>query len=363
MKVLATPHGELPLPAFLPDATRGVVKAVDSEDLERAGVAGLMVNILHLSTQPGLVAITQAGGIHAFMNWARPVASDSGGFQIYSLLAGAPQRGRISEEGFTYRLPGQAEKEKLTPEKCIRKQFAAGSDILFCLDYCTHPRMDRDTQKESVELTVSWSRRCKAEFERCLEQRPPNGPRPILMAIAQGGGDLDLRRRCVEQLLEIGFDGYAYGGWPIQDGEMVDAVGWVAQWTPNDKPRFALGIGKPNNVARAVKLGYDLFDCVLPTRDARHKRLYVAPSAAGSVAAAGEEAGAYATLNLDNERHRGDPQPPDPTCDCLCCRRYSRGYLRHLFQVGDVSALRLATIHNLRFYARLMEALQAQKAL
>ncbi|MCZ6631827.1 MAG: tRNA guanosine(34) transglycosylase Tgt [bacterium] len=346
---MKTAHGRLPLPAFLPDGTRGVVRTLDAEDLSRCGVSGLMVNALHLSTHPGTSLVKSVGGIHAFMGWDGPVMSDSGGFQVYSLIAENPKSGRISKDGFLYRM-GQ-KKQVLTPEKCIQKQFQIGADVLFCLDHCTHPDEEEEVQDASVAHTIDWARRCKTAFEQHLDRREGDGPRPLLFAVVQGGRSPALRKRCAESLLEIGFDGYGYGGWPVDsDGGLVDEVGLVAELIPDGVPRHALGIGKPENLVRGFQLGYDTFDCTIPTRDARHKRLYVFNDVLGG------DLGPdfYRYLYIDDERYARDRAPLDETCDCLCCGRYSRAYLHHLFQVNDGLAFRLATVHNLRFYARLM---------
>ncbi len=211
---LMTRHGALPVPAFFPDATRAVVRALDAGDLEECGVP-VMVNILHLSTHPGISVVGSLNGVHRFMGWQRPLASDSGGFQILSLIGENPSLGSVSEKGFSYRLAPGAEKEMLTPEKCIEKQMRLGSDILFCLDYCTHPEASPEQQQESVRLTVLWARRCKEAFRHEVEQRKLADHPPLLFAVVQGGNNPELRRACVEQLGEIGFDGYGYGGWPI----------------------------------------------------------------------------------------------------------------------------------------------------
>ena len=355
---LETGHGRLQLPAFLPDGTRGVVRTLDARDLEACGMGGVMVNTLHLSSRPGTTLIGALGGIHRFMGWNRPVASDSGGFQVFSLVVESPGAGQVSRKGFSYRLGKGHKRQVLTPEKCIQKQFQVRADVMFCLDHCTHPEADRTAQQESVDHTVDWARRCKAAFETRREQ---TGSRPLLFGVVQGGEDRDLRQRCAEELLAIGFDGYGYGGWPIDsDGGLVDAVGWVRELIPDAFPLHGLGIGKPENLLAAFNLGYDTFDCTLPTRDARQKRLYVFTEPPAGVTASSTSF--YRYLYIEDERFARDSEPVDETCDCLCCGRYSRGYLHHLFRVNDALALRLATMHNLRFYSRLVGQLKGQKA-
>jgi len=355
MKVLATAHGDLPLPAFLPDATRGVLRLLDTEDVRRCGMDAVMVNTLHLSSHPGGSVVRRLGGIHRFMDWDGPVASDSGGFQVLSLITQSESLGSLSDRGFTYRLARGQAKKTLTPEKCIRLQLRLGADLLFCLDECTHPGSDRERQCASVERTVRWARECKAAFTRGLGKR--GGEPPRLFAVVQGGNDPDLRRECAERLVGMSFDGYGFGGWPIDEqGRLVEMVEFVAGLLPAEAPKHALGIGKPENVVRCVDLGYDLFDCTIPTRDARHGRLYVFNGPPDTLNLRGDF---YHCHYAEDDKHRRDNNPVDETCECLACRRYSRAYLRHLFAIHEPLAGRLATIHNLTFYARLMERLRA----
>lgn len=357
MNSLHTPHGALPLPAFMPDATQGVVKTVDSVDLNQCGVEMIMTNMLHLSSSPGTSRVAALGGLHRFMGWTGPLATDSGGFQAFSLVAGNRKLGRISKDGFQYRFDKSQDKKILTPEKCIRKQFELGADLFFCLDHCTHPDADSAVQRESVENTIAWARRCKVEFEQRLARQSHESGKPLLFAVVQGGSDPALRSECIERLLEVGFDGYGYGGWPIDDtGQMVDMVGRVAAGIPPEFPKHGLGIGKPENIVKAWLLGYDLFDCVLPTRDARHKRLYVFTPGWEQRCLTSDDF--YDFLYLQDGRHGNADVPLEDACDCLACSRYSRAYLHHLFAANEPLAGRLATIHNLRFYMRLIAHLR-----
>ncbi|KAB2908552.1 MAG: tRNA-guanine transglycosylase [Ignavibacteriaceae bacterium] len=360
MKALKTRAGEMKFPIFLPDGTRGIVRSVDSDDLTDCGVESIVVNTLHLSTKPGLSTVQGAGGIHKFMNFKRPVISDSGGFQVYSLITESGA-GTIHKDGFTYRLENEREKSILTPEKCIKYQFKIGSDIMYCLDYCTHPVAARETQKESVELTVKWAKRCKKEFEEQLKIRKLGEEgRPLLFAVVQGGNEPTLRKACAEALLEIGFDGFGFGGWPIDDdGKLLDMVGYVADLIGENFPKHALGIGKPENLVKAWEAGYEIFDCVIPTRDARHKRLYVFKNFAGINTRDDLKEGFYRNIYMQDDIHIKDFGAIEEGCDCFTCRNYSRSYLHHLFKIGDTLAGRLATIHNLRFYTRLTDKLRA----
>lgn len=358
---IETGHGTLSCPCFLPDATRGVVRCLGPDDLRSVGISGVMVNAIHLARRPGTTLVRRMGGIHKFMGWSGPVASDSGGFQIHSLISQQSKLGSVSDRGFAYRFSAGEKKRLVTPEKCIRHQFRIGADVMFCLDVCTHPDDDESRQLQSCKRTVAWAKRCKSEFEAKVEGLADREVRPLLFAVVQGGNSVELRRTCAEQLQKIGFDGYGFGGWPIgSDGELVDAVSQVASFLPLDAPKFALGIGKPENLARAYHAGYHLFDCAMPTRDARHKRLFVFRGEPDNVSF--DDSSFYGCIYLQDEKHAADRGPVDATCDCHCCTNFSRAYLHHLFKVGDSLAQRLATIHNLRFYVRLTEALAKRKA-
>jgi len=353
---IETPHGSLMLPAFLPDATRAVVRAVDSSDLENCGVRAVVVNTFHLLNRPG-VRILSRHGIHGFMGWNRPVVSDSGGFQIYSLLADNPKSGSVTSDGFVYRNPGGKKKISLTPEKSIQRQFRLGSDIMVTLDHCMHPAAEEGLHRESVENTVEWAKRCKTEFEKQLDAKKfSEDNRPLLFAVIQGGEDRELRRECAERLIEIGFDGYAYGGWPLDDqNELVESVGWVAELIPDEFPKFALGIASPDHVTRCVGMGYNLFDGAYPTRDARRGRLY---AFRGEPSERPIEPGNFHDrIYITDSKFSDDHSPVDVTCDCMACAKYSRAYIHHLQEIEDPLGYRLATIHNLRFMMRLMSAL------
>jgi queuine tRNA-ribosyltransferase len=357
---IPTPHGPIPLPTFFPDGTRAVVKSVDAADLEASGITAVMVNALHLTTQPGADVVRKLGGLHGFMGWPGPVVTDSGGFQIFSLLRENSRNGSVSDKGFIYRSGGVADRRLFTPEKSIQQQMRFGADVLFCLDQCTHPDDPREVQLASVERTIAWSRQCKAEFVRRLEQRGIEGPRPLLFAVIQGGTDSDLRRRCADSLLAIGFDGFGFGGWPIsEEGGLVDMVYRVAEMVPRGIPLHGLGIGKPENVVAAYRAGYHTCDSSFPTRAARRRRLMVATRPWDDGGLFGKDF--YDVLYIEDEKYYRDGQPLDSQCHCLACRRYSRAYLHHLFRIEDGLADRLATLHNLTFYSRLVGALAAER--
>ena len=346
---IKTPHGELTLPAFFPDATRGVVRTIDAHDTRNAGVEGLMVNTLHLSMMPGTTLIQDAGGMHAFMGWDGPIASDSGGFQVYSLASGGAKGVSISPGGVTFKIQGQKKKRSLTPEKCIQFQVQMGTDILFALDDCPLDRADEAVLGASVDRTLAWGKACREAFDRQTAKREVS---PLLFAVVQGGDDLDQRRRCVDGLLEIGFDGFGFGGWPISDsGELVDEVALVAEMIPDEFPLHGLGIGKPDNIAAGYTVGYDTFDCTIPTRDARRGRLYVSDPDATP--------GVFDYCRIERESFARDYRPVEAHCDCHCCTNYTRAYLHHLSVIGDSTYHRLGTIHNLRFFTRTIERLRS----
>ncbi|MFO7168948.1 MAG: tRNA guanosine(34) transglycosylase Tgt [Chloroflexota bacterium] len=361
---LRTRHGPLPLPAFLPDATLGAVRATDAGDLRGAGVRGLVMNVFHLMQRPGSTTVEALGGLHRMSGWDGPILTDSGGFQAYSLIRQNPKYGRLTDQGITFQPEGAGRKYHLTPEKCIQLQLAYGADVVICLDDCTHVDDPPAEQRASVQRTVRWARRCKEEFERQLQNRRPRGGgavedvRPLLFAVVQGGGDEQLRRECAERLLEIGFDGYGYGGWPLDasGGLLREMLQLTRELIPRQFPMHALGVGHPEYVVQCAALGYPIFDSALPTRDARSGRLYVYASdpAAPGFRPTGRW---YTTLYIEDKKHIKTDAPISPGCDCYTCQRYSVGYLHHLYKVGEQLYNRLATIHNLRFMTTLMDLL------
>jgi queuine tRNA-ribosyltransferase len=394
MNTLGTTHGRLDLPAFLPDATRAVARGLTASDLRACGIQGLMVNALHLAGSPGTSLIRAAGGVHRFMGWPGVIASDSGGFQAYSMLAGKPAgdvRGGVrgvSDEGIVLRLPGRARTELLTPEKSIRQQLRLGADILFCLDQCTHPLAPAEIQHESVRRTIAWARRCRATLDetwetasaraardtrareemegpghgRHAETEPAPSPipsRPLLFAVVQGGNDRALRRACCEELAGIGFDGYGFGGWPVDErGELLEMVAFIAQQLPPGSHMHGLGIGKPDTLVAAWRAGYQLFDCVIPTRDGRHGRLFRFREDPAASHLEGRTF--YDEIAISDARFVRRMTPVEPGCRCPLCDHHPASYLHHLFRIRDTAGPRLATMHNLVFYARLIHALQGR---
>jgi queuine tRNA-ribosyltransferase len=349
---LPLPHGTLQLPIFLPDATVGVVRSVDSADLEGCGVQALVMNTFHLTQRPGSSTIQALGGLHAMAGWRRPIVTDSGGFQAYSLVRQNPKYGSIGDRGITFRPEGSDRKFQLTPEKAVQLQLSYGSDVVVCLDDCTHVDAPYEVQEESVRRTVEWGRRCKAEFGRILGQKSiAPGKRPLLFGVIQGGGYPELRKRCAEELLEVGFDGFGFGGWPLDSAGnlLADIIAYTRELVPSELPMHALGVGHPANVLECARLGYEMFDSAMPTRDARHGRLFVFTGEPSQ----GLDRESFGYVYANDNKHIKASGPISPYCDCLCCSRYPLGYLHHLFKINDGLFLRLATIHNLRFMTQL----------
>lgn len=352
----------LRLPAFFPDGTYGVVRCVDGEDLRRVQVPGVVMNTYHLLTKPGVKTIRALGGLHQMAGWDRPILTDSGGFQVFSLIRENPKYGEIRAHEIIFRPERGQEKLILSPEKCIGSQMAFGSNIQMCLDFCTHPSESAETQQKSVDVTIEWGARCREAFDALVREKKLEGPdTPKLFAIIQGGEDEGLRRRCAEGLRAIGFDGYGFGGWPLDASGalMTDILRLTADLMPEETPKYAMGLGRPEGIAACFQMGYTLFDCVIPTREARHGRLYTWREDPRQAEI--DETGQFYRFHYAlDDRHMADRRPVDAHCDCPLCQTYSRGYLRHLFKLGDGLGLRLATLHNLRFYTRLMQELEAR---
>lgn len=353
---LITRRAEIILPAYLPDATFGQVRSLDAQDLLACRVPAVMMNTFHLMTRPGSATVKSLGGLHTMSGWQGAIFADSGGFQAYSLIRQNPAAGRFSEDGLVFQPPDNSRRILLTPEKCVQLQLAFGADVLFCLDDCTHVDDNPAEQRLSVTRTIAWAKRCRKEFDR-LTRSAKDKP-PLLFAVVQGGDIPELRRECALALLEIGFDGYGYGGWPLDGtGSLVeDSLLLTRQLIPVRYVIHALGIGHPVNIARCARLGYGLFDSAMPTRDARHGRLYRFREKTENLTSRNWLEYVY----ISDEKHRRSSMPVEPGCDCPLCAQYSLGYLRHLFKLGDSLFLRLATMHNLHFMARLTERLRTE---
>lgn len=341
---------KIPLPVFFPDATRAVLKTLDSKDIENTQTPGVLVNTFHLYSDPGQAVIKLFKGVRNYMDWGGGAISDSGGFQVMSLAKTMGGNQAVGDKGVTFKLNGK--KTLFTPEISIKLQLELKTDMVVVLDDFTDPKDTYEEAKISVNRTIKWAKECRQIFDKLIKQKKLSPKKtPYLLGVVQGGKYLDLRKYCTQKLVEIGFDGLGYGGWPIKkDGSFdYEVAQIIADNTPKDYFLYALGIGKPHEIKELVKMGWNIFDCVLPTRDARHKRLYVLNSQ--------KELG-YEYYTPDKKNYYRDQRPVSEFCDCLLCKKYSRSYLAHLFRIKEITALRLSTIHNLRFYSKLMEELR-----
>jgi queuine tRNA-ribosyltransferase len=351
-------NGKLPLPVFFPDATRAVVRCIDTSDLESTKTPGILVNTFHLWQELEVDVLKKFGGIREFMNWQGAVISDSGGFQVMSVIKSKNIKGKITDEGAIY-YPTKNEKKILTPEKSIEFQMMLNPDMVIVLDDFTDPAGSFDEAKISVERTINWAKRSKTEFEKICKERKLTKNRPYILGVVQGGRYQDQREYCTKELVKIGFDGLGYGGWPIDEKGDLDYQSFktIANNTPSDYFLYGLGIGKPQDIVLVNKLGFNIFDCVLPTRDARHERLYVYNFHSIEDINLNVK-NFYSFYTPGKEKYYKDNSPVSTACDCLLCKKYSKAYLAHLFRIGDFTAGRLATIHNLRFYSILMEKIR-----
>jgi queuine tRNA-ribosyltransferase len=331
--VLRTAHGEVRTPAFMPVGTKATVKSVDPNELRQLGAEMVLCNTYHLHFRPGADTIAELGGLHAFMGWDGPILTDSGGFQVFSLrhtILG------LDDDGVTFRSVYDGDVARLTPELVAQVQAGLGSDIAMCLDAVPPPGVAAEELSAAVRLTSSWAARQK-EAERA--------PGQLLFGIAQGGSDRELRRRSVEEIVALGFDGYALGGLAIGEPRdvMFETTAWAAEMLPQGAPRYFMGIGDPEGILEVIERGIDLFDCVLPTRNAR----------------TGTALSRRGRLNLRNARFARDPAPLDEDCPCPACTRFSRAYLRHLVNQQELLGHRLLTLHNLRFVLDLVAGARA----
>jgi queuine tRNA-ribosyltransferase len=352
-------NGEIPLPVFFPDATRAVVRSLDSLDIEATGTKGVLVNTFHLWQELGPEIMEKFDGVTDFMKWNGAVISDSGGFQVMSVIKNGQMKGKITDEGAEY-YKTKTKKIVLTPEKSVEFQLRIKSDMVVVLDDFTEPDATRKHAELSVKRTIDWAARSKEAYLRtCKKLNISEEKRPYILGVVQGGRYQDLRALCAKELAKIGFDGFGYGGWPMNENNSFDyeSAKTIVGNTPEGYFLYGLGIGKPEDIVGCHKLGYNIFDCVLPTRDARHKRLYVYNSDSINEIDVNDD-NFYSFVNPDREISITDSSPVSKACDCLLCKNYSKAYLAHLFKVGDFTAGRLASIHNLRFYSILMEKLQ-----
>ncbi|MGR3758885.1 tRNA guanosine(34) transglycosylase Tgt [Roseobacteraceae bacterium NS-SX3] len=326
--VISTPRGEIRTPAFMPVGTAATVKAMMPESVRATGADILLGNTYHLMLRPTAERIDRLGGLHKFMNWERPILTDSGGFQVMS-LAGLR---KLTEKGVTFKSHIDGSKHELTPERSMEIQRLLGSDIVMCFDECPALPAERDRIAESMRLSMRWAERSREAF----------GDRPghALFGIQQGGLEQDFREESAEALKEIGFDGYAVGGLAVGEGQeaMFGCLDFAPDMLPQDKPRYLMGVGKPDDIVGAVARGIDMMDCVLPSRSGRTGQAFTR----------------YGVVNIKNARHQDDPRPLDEKCSCPACSNYSRAYLHHVFRSNEMISGMLLTWHNLHYFQEIM---------
>jgi queuine tRNA-ribosyltransferase len=347
----------LPYPLFFPDATRGEVRQLTFTDVKSLGLPGILVNTFHLLRLVGTEKTEAAGGIRPHLGWDGAMISDSGGFQVMSIAKKNGGNASVTDAGVTFELDGI--KHHFTPEDSIKYQLAMRTDLMVVLDDFTPPDATYEEATVTVARTTQWAQRCKETFLlECERLGIPEGRRPYLIGVVQGGAFEDLRLRSIKELTEIGFDGYGYGGFPMKDGKFDTAMAkFLAENLPKDTVLYGLGIGKPDDIVTCVKFGWQIFDCVLPTRDARHGRLYVY-TASSLEAVDVQQDGFYEYYNPRQVSHLQEHEPVSSACDCELCTTLTRAELATLWRSRDERVLRLATIHNLRFYAILMQKLR-----
>jgi queuine tRNA-ribosyltransferase len=324
---LTTAHGNVETPVFMPVGTAGTVKGITPQQLIESGTDMILANTYHLMLRPGVDVVEKLGGLHKFMGWDRPILTDSGGYQVFSL---SPLT-KIDDDGIEFASHVDGAKIYLDAETATRIQNRLGADVIMCLDECTPFGADGSQLKTAVERTIRWAKRAK--------QAHTNTKQP-LFAVVQGGIDPELRTRCASELVKLGFDGYAIGGLSVGEGHdnMIRTVTHTTRLLPTNLPRYLMGVGTPADIIAAVKAGVDMFDCVLPTRNGRNAFAFTEDGA----------------VRLRNSAHIDDPGPIEAGCDCYCCKNFGRGTLRHFFNCGEMLGPILASLHNLRFYQRLM---------
>ncbi len=347
--VLHTAHGDVQTPAFLPIGTKGTVKSVTSEELKFWGADMILANTYHLWQRPGDGLIYKAGGLHRFMNWKNAIFTDSGGYQVFSL---AKMR-KTTDAGVLFQFDLDGRQSMLSPEISVDIQANLGSDVALILDDFPGYPFERQRTLEAIERTRAWAERALAENSRIMKSGDPLNPGQKLWGIVQGASFADLRKKSAEQMRALDFPGYAIGGVAVGEPaeEMLKAVEYAVPHLEEEKPKHLLGVGTPYDIVRAAARGCDTFDCVIPTREARHGRLYISSKTEN-----GKDA--YSTMDIRKQEFAEDFAPVDSTCDCYGCLNHTRAYLRHLFSAEEPLAIRLATMHNLKFYLNLMKKIR-----
>ncbi len=359
---LRTKSGRVKTPLFMPIATRGAVKTILPSEIEEIGFEVVLGNTYHLSLKPGTELIKKyENGLHGFMNWKKSILTDSGGFQIFSLGARAKKRFgesgvKLTEEGVRFIDSTNGNKYFMSPEDSIQIQLDLDTDIIMCLDECPSYPCTQEQAKKSLELTTRWAKRCKKYFDKKTKGRKK---KPLLFGIVQGSNYEKLRIQSAQELVKIDFDGYAIGGVAVGEPreQLKEILKWTLPYLPKDRPRYLMGLGRPDELVAGVVSGVDMFDCVIPTREGRHGRLFLWKDDPQKIDFK-KQVIFFETINIKNARFKKDLGKLDEHCDCPLCKNFSRAYLRHLFDVNETLGSRLASVHNLTFYFKLMEALR-----
>jgi queuine tRNA-ribosyltransferase len=329
---LVTAHGEIQTPCFMPVGTQGTVKAISPRELQEAGAQIILSNTYHLFLRPGMDVIKKAGGLHNFISWPRPILTDSGGYQVFSLAL----LRKVSDRGVEFQSHIDGLKHFITPEDIVNTQIDLGSDIMMPLDECVHYPCAKDHAEVAMKRTLDWARRSKEQIAKSDKQ--------LLFGIIQGATYEDLRKGCAEKLIEIDFDGYAIGGVSVGEPKnlMYNTVALLAEFLPPDKPHYLMGVGLPEDIFEAVEQGMDMFDCVVPTRYGRNGTAFTSEG----------------KLTIRNAPYIEDFKPLDPNCECYACKNFSRAYIRHLFNTEEILGLRLVSLHNIHFYVQLLRKIR-----
>ncbi len=346
--ILNLGNGKVSTPFFMPIATYGAVKGLSSEHLKNLDVQILLSNTYHLFLRPGMEVMGKFGGLHEFMAWKRPILTDSGGYQVFSLS----DMRKMTEDGVTFQDPVSGKKYHLSPEKAVDIQMALQSDIMMVLDECPPWPVDEDEALRSLELTTRWAKRARTHFDKHADKKKQK-----IFGIVQGSVYPDLREKSAHDLLAYDFDGYAIGGVAVGEprASMKKVLSVTCPILPPQKPRYLMGVGFPEEILEAVAFGVDMFDCVIPTRHARHGQAFIFTS---MNAALWKGKNFYDTLHIANQRFTEDTRPLDSKCECYCCQNYSRAYIRHLFKIGEMLGKTLLGIHNIHFYLTLMRRIR-----
>ncbi|MDD5449177.1 MAG: tRNA guanosine(34) transglycosylase Tgt [Candidatus Omnitrophica bacterium] len=330
---LSAPHGEINTPCFMPVGTQAAVKTLSNQDLISCGAEIVLSNTYHLYLRPGIEVIKAAGGLHGFMGWQRPILTDSGGFQVFSLA----KLMKVKDEGVEFSSHIDGSRHFLTPEKVIELELGFGSDIIMPLDEPVSYPASKTKAEEALNRTLEWARRSKKAYPSTMDHG-------LLFGIVQGSSYRDLRKQSADELIKIGFDGYAVGGISVGESEdlIYEVAAYTAEFLPKDKPRYLMGVGTPSDIVEAVAMGIDMFDCVMPTRNGRNGTAFTKKG----------------RLLLRNSKFIRDFTPIDPSCGCFACRNYTRAYIRHLFNTDELLGLRLVSLHNIYFYVMLMKEIR-----